>query len=65
MRKIFEGFQTAHDFAQSESRAKKQILFLCKADIGGVKYTVVDEKEKMFPDEVVFNAYDENGEIKK
>lgn len=63
MRQIFDGFQLAHDFAQSESRKKKEPLLLCKFSINGIKYTVVDEKEKLWNDETILKKYNEKGEI--
>lgn len=63
MRQIFDGFQGAHDFAQAEARKKKEPLLLCKFSINGIKYTVVDEKEKLWEGEKQLNKYNEKGEI--
>lgn len=63
MRQIFNSFQEAHDFGQAESKKQKQPLTLCKFIIDGVKYSVIDEKEKTVSGETHLHKYNEKGEI--
>lgn len=63
MRQIFDGFMDAHNYAQFESRSKKQYLTLCKTNVGGIKYSVLDEKEVVSEHETVFHKYNQLGEM--
>lgn len=63
MRQIFDGFQEAHNYAQAEAKKRKEPLMICKFSINGIKYTVIDEKEKLWEDEKPLKKYNEKGEI--